>query len=118
MAVGLSKAVAQKVSEVFAVEQRAEVTAALINQCGRNLPFYENADARQLEQVRLAVLHLSHGNRDRLRRFITMAQSDWRDVLMAAEYGEDWFENESLMAELSNLPEKETPAWRKAFWRA
>ncbi len=61
----------------------------LIGQCGSNLPFNENADARGLERIRFAALKLSNGDLAELRNVIEQAQIDSRDVLVAAGFGQD-----------------------------
>ena len=66
-----------------------EVVELLLHQCGNNLPFCENSDEFQLERVRFAALKLSQGDIGRLREAVRLAQTDWRDLLMAAGFGED-----------------------------
>jgi len=74
---------------LFPVHQRREVEQLLIEECGNNLPFLENLDAFQLERFRFAVLKISDGNMDALYEAISLAQRDWRDVLVAAGFGHD-----------------------------
>ena len=38
------------------------------------------------ERVHLAILRLSAGDEEKLRRYVAMADTDYRDVLVAAEY--------------------------------
>lgn len=40
---------------------------------------------KEVDRVRLAAVRLSHGNLDRLERFIDATKKDYRDVLMWAE---------------------------------
>jgi hypothetical protein len=42
-----------------------------------------------MERVRFAVLKLSGGDLEKLRKAIKLAQTDWRDLLMAAGFGHD-----------------------------
>jgi hypothetical protein len=42
-----------------------------------------------LERIRFSVLELSGGNIDKLKRAITLAQKDWRDILVAAGFAND-----------------------------
>ncbi len=58
-----------------------------MNDCGNNLPFFEDADEYGLERVRFAVIKLSRGNIKKLEEWVQAAQLDWRDVLMAAGFG-------------------------------
>ena len=83
----LSEETWELVRLLFAPEDQAEVGQLLISECGNNLPFYEDADEYKLEQVRYAVLKLSKGNLDQLYSAIDLAQVDWRDAMMAADFG-------------------------------
>ena len=49
------------------------------------------ADASEaaLERLQFAALKLSEGNLDKLDRAVALANRDWRDLLMAAGFGED-----------------------------
>jgi hypothetical protein len=87
--VELTEVVARKVNHLFPADEKAEAIRLLEKECGRNLPFCENSDAKGLERVRLAVVKLSGGSLDELRGQIEVAKSDWRDVLSAAEYPEE-----------------------------
>jgi hypothetical protein len=83
--VALTEAVSGKVRLMFPSEQQPEAVRLLEKECGRNLPFYEDAGPQKLERVRLAVLKLSRGNLDELRNQLDVARVDWRDVLLLAE---------------------------------
>lgn len=69
---------------LFAPEDRAAVQRILLEECGNNLPFLGKADSIAMDRVRLAVLKLSGGDREKLRAVIQLAKTDWRDVLVAA----------------------------------
>ena len=56
-------------------------------QCARNLSSCENADAKSLERLRFAALKISRGELKRLSHAMREAQMDWRDLLMAADFG-------------------------------
>jgi len=85
----LSKTTEQLVEKTFAPEERDNVCQMLIRQCGNNLPFLGDADEYRLERFRFAALKLSHGNVEALSRAVRLAQKDWRDLLMAADFGND-----------------------------
>ncbi|MBW3624168.1 MAG: hypothetical protein KY468_12240 [Armatimonadetes bacterium] len=76
------------------------VITLLSEECGNNLPFLEECDEEELERIRFAVLKLCKGDLDRLYEWIDQAQTDWRDVLVAAGFGESitahrcWFKAE------------------------
>lgn len=86
--VELTELVTRKVKRLFPADEQAEAIGLLEKECGRNLPFHEDDNARGLERVRLAVLKLAGGNLSVLREQIEVAKEDWRDVLNAAEYPE------------------------------
>ena len=73
---------------LFPPEDRERAKALLYEQCGSNLPFQEKADMYQLERIRFAALKYSDGNLLSLDRAVKLAQQDWRDLLMAAGFGE------------------------------
>ena len=50
------------------------------------MPILQNAGT---ERVQAAVLKLSGGSIDKLVKATDLAKADWRDVLMAAGFGED-----------------------------
>jgi len=75
------------VRRLFDEPERALVADLLARECGTNLPFCQAWSGADLERVRFAVLKLSGGNVERLRRDIRLAQVDWRDVLVAAGFG-------------------------------
>ena len=83
--VALTSLVERKVNDTFAAPDRRAAIDLLINECGRNLPFKNDAIPKHLEQIRLAVLKLANGNLEQLRRHIQTAKSDWRDVILFAE---------------------------------
>ena len=67
----------QKITEQFPQEDLAQVLA-LLNQ-------YESASAAGRLRVQLAILKLSQGNVDKLREYVAVARTDYRDVLFWAE---------------------------------
>jgi hypothetical protein len=77
------------VDHLFKPVDRADAARMLIQQCARNLSSCENADARSLERLRFAALKLSGGDLKRLSHAMREAQMDWRDLLMAADFGLD-----------------------------
>lgn len=80
--VPLSAPVERKLRDTFAGEDRAEAASLLERECGRNLPFNDPPNLRNLEQIRLAVIELSGGKLPELRRQIAVAKEDWREVLI------------------------------------
>ena len=58
---------------------------------GRDLPLsgHLQREPASFDRIRFAVLKLSGGDLERLKREIDGAHYDWRDTLMAAGFGED-----------------------------
>jgi hypothetical protein len=83
----LSAETLRRVELLFAPEWRAEATRLLTEQCGYAIPLYH--DDQQLERIRMAVLKLSAGDMAKLIEAIGIAKIDWRDVLVAAGFGND-----------------------------
>ena len=90
----LSSETLRRIALLFPPQQREPVARLLFEECGNNLPFLENYDAQQLERFQFAALKLSDGNLDRLYQEIDLAQKDWRDLLVAAEFAYDCSEHQ------------------------
>jgi hypothetical protein len=85
---------------------RDEVGRLLTEQCGNNLPFCERNDQFQMERIRFAVLKLSQGSMSELLRAIGVAKVDWRDVLVAAGFGNELLAHRRWLAQ-SEITESE-----------
>jgi hypothetical protein len=85
----LSSETRRRLDILFRGEEREEAARLLAEQCGNNLPFLEKLDEHGLERFQFAALKLSGGDLSRLRSAIDLARTDWRDLLMAAGFGED-----------------------------
>jgi hypothetical protein len=73
----------------FPTDQRQLVRTLLFEQCGNNLPFLENHDEKRLERFQFAALKLSEGKLEELHGAIALAKADWRDLLVAAGFGDN-----------------------------
>ena len=87
--VQLSPETRRRLDALFVGAAREAAADLLVTQCANNLPFCETSDARSLERIRFAVLKLSNGDLAELGRAVEVAQLDWRDVLVAAGFGND-----------------------------
>lgn len=85
----LSEGTRDRVKALFGPDTEARVVQLLAEDCGSNLPFCEQATPTSSERIRYAVLKLSGGNLEELGRAIEQAKTDWRDVLVAAGFGDD-----------------------------
>src|SRR5262245_9967190 len=95
MGTELSPRTKQLVAVVFAPELRSEASSLLVEQCDTNLPGLQSLDAVGLERYRFAALKLSHGQIDKLKQAVALAQTDWRDLLVAAGFAHDIKAHES-----------------------
>ena len=87
--VPLSAATRARMDLLFSVEDRRAAALLLEEECANNLPYLERAGPKELERYRLAALKLSNGSLVKLARAVEMAKIDWRDLLMAAGFGEE-----------------------------
>ncbi len=87
--VALSVQTLQCLKAVFSTDLQREAEALLVQECGANLPFQHSATPEGLERIRFAALKLSKGTIDGLCDAIQVAQDDWRDLLVAADFAED-----------------------------
>ena len=85
----LSPGTRQRLEVLFPPAEWAGAARLLVEECGDNLPFQEKATELSLERIRFAALKLSGGDLPRLRQAIQLAKTDWRDLLVAAEFGND-----------------------------
>ena len=87
----LTPAVVQKIEALFPPENWELVGRLIAERCGADLRLstYMGPDPSGFDRIRFAVLKLSGGDLERLRREIEGAHFDWRDTLMAAGFGED-----------------------------
>jgi hypothetical protein len=84
----LTDATRARVNALFEPAAQAAAAWLLEHECGTNLPGCDDADGEALERVRFAALKLSGGDPARLREAVAQAQTDWRDVLVAAGFAE------------------------------
>ncbi len=84
----LSEATWEKIRALFPLTQHDEVAAILQNQCGANLPFLGKETPEGLERFHFAALKLSPGKTDKLLEAVRLANTDWRDLLVAAGFAD------------------------------
>ncbi len=108
----LSTTTRQLVSHLFPSPVGDQVTQLLEHECAENLPLTSSPDAVGLERIRFAVIRASDGDIDRLLKLISLAQQDWRDVLVVAEFANSvdehrlWADRVLAAARLPNVPEE------------
>jgi len=82
--VGLTPAVIAEIRKHFPEGQHALIEQILDKDCGRTIPFCREANAQELEYIRLCVLRLSKGSLSELCEWVELANIDQRDVLLPA----------------------------------
>jgi hypothetical protein len=87
--VPLSDETEKRLSILFSGEDARIAREVLVKECGSNLPFCENYGPSELERLRFAALKLSAGKLDLLAQAVELAKQDWRDLLVAADFGDD-----------------------------
>jgi hypothetical protein len=75
----------KRIALLFSPDEQELVRSILLEECGTNIPGWQSAD---LERLRFAVLKLSKGKLDALQARVDAAKRDFRDVLVAAGFGE------------------------------
>ncbi len=85
----LSPRTAELVDAVFAAEEREGARTLLEARCGTNLPVLSGLDPIQLERYRFAAIRVSQGDLKGLEGAISLANTDWRDLLMQADFAHD-----------------------------
>ncbi len=82
----------------------AEAAHWLEDECGNNLPSCSTLDEYGMERVRFAAIKLSKGSIQTLLKAIDEARVDWRDLLMAADFGYDVDAHEAWANEVLRKP--------------
>lgn len=100
----LSPRTTRLVRAIFSPDEIAEASQWLEQDCGNNLPFCKDYDEFKLERIRFAAIKLSEGQIDKLLKAIDLARRDWRDVLMAAGFGNRLDAHETWAEEILGGP--------------
>jgi hypothetical protein len=89
----------KRIQILFPETQWSKVVTMLAESCGTDLPLltHLDADPSNFDRLQFAVLKLSDGSLEQLRREIEGAHFDWRDTLVAAGFGDDVTAHESWM---------------------
>ncbi|HSG56269.1 MAG TPA: hypothetical protein VLA45_12520 [Paracoccaceae bacterium] len=77
------------VQALFPAKDFPHVEAMLLNECGAVQVHSPDLPASAIERIRLAALKCSGGDYDLLENAVLLAQTDWRDLLMAAGFGDN-----------------------------
>ncbi|MES2393353.1 MAG: hypothetical protein V4555_17045, partial [Acidobacteriota bacterium] len=85
----LTETTLARINALFPECQRESAIELLEQRCADNLPFFEQATPESSERIRHAVLKLSGGRFPSLLQAVTLANKDWRDILVAAGFATD-----------------------------
>jgi len=88
-----------KMAALFASEDLAFAEQWLLAEIDDDLPGGIPGSLILLERIRAAVLKCSGGSLDKLGRATSLARQDWRDVLMAADFGNNLDAHEAWLNE-------------------
>ena len=86
---GITPLVASHILRLFAEADREAAGHLMREDLGAALPGAESASIASIERVQCAALKLSGGRMDKLYDAIALAQTDWRDFLVAAGFAND-----------------------------
>ena len=89
MAIVLSDATDERLVRMFDGHDLQEARSLLEKDCAENIPGWSSDSPAGLQLLRIAVLKLSSGTIAGLVDAIVLAQTDWRDALVCAGFGDD-----------------------------
>ena len=89
MSTDLSDGTRERLAALFDESRREEVAELLRDECAGGPLGLDDDTPEGLERIRYAVMKLSAGDFQTLRDEVLAAQLDWRDVLVAAGFGDD-----------------------------
>ena len=96
----LRSTVTSVITALFTPDEREIISEMLIEEC--NVERLHSSTAEGLERIQLAILKLSNGEVDKFLAAAELAQLDWRDVLMAAGFGNDLESHSSWVKEVAS----------------
>jgi hypothetical protein len=71
---------------LFPEEQRKEIIDILTEECAKGI---RPNNQEELERIQIAVLKISGGDLDEFQKAIECSQTDWRDLLVSADFADD-----------------------------
>ena len=88
--VPLSLEAEKRIDLLFPEDQREQVRILLRDECGDNLPLLpKRRDPAYYDRYRFAALKLGNGDFGKFQDAIRLAKTDWRDLLVAADFAND-----------------------------
>lgn len=100
----LSNRTRRLIARLFSKAEGTVISDCLYRSVSANIPFCSDSSPEDMERIRFAILKMTKQSPLNLAVGISLAQSDWRDLLMAAGFGDDedqhmtWY-NEQVKSE-------------------
>ena len=85
----ITQKTAKIIVTLFSKNEQSIVIDEIESNCSTNVPGCDNWTNVQLERIWFAVLKLSNGELIRLEASVKLVNTDFRDLLMAADFGYD-----------------------------
>lgn len=85
----LSPTTEKWIALLFYGSERVKAAKLLTEECGSNIPSCAGFTPEEMERIRFAALKVSRGDIDYLIDAVDLAQADWRDLLVSAEFSDD-----------------------------
>ena len=85
----LTQRTLKSIHVLFDKKDHISVEKLLLSDCSINIPDCSAWNSESLERLWISVLKISAGNIEQLNSAIALAQTDYRDVFMAAGFGHD-----------------------------
>jgi len=99
----LSQNTEQLIGVLYKQEEADSLRTRLENECGTVSLGCEGWSPSEMERIRFAVLKLGALSQSDLEAAIKLANTDWRDLLMAAGFGEDIGAHEKWRLSIAKL---------------
>ncbi len=87
--IALSERTRSLISKMFSKSDGIVISDMLYRAVSANISFCANSSPEDMERIRFAILKMTKHSPLNLAVGIYLAQSDWRDLLMAAGFGDD-----------------------------
>ena len=83
---------------LFDEPMRSHVKRTLLDSVSENIPFCDDETPEGMDRIRFSIMKLTDENSDNFAMAVELAQTDWRDLFMAAGFGHDANEHNNWFA--------------------
>lgn len=87
--IALSERTQKLIAKLFSRSDGVVISDLLYRAVSSNIPYFDNANSEEMERIRFAILKMTKQSPLNLAVGIYLAQTDWRDLLMSAGFGDD-----------------------------